>query len=504
MDPVSVFNPSVFHQEQYNPNDEEDQAELERLEAEEQRQLEAGVEAELANMTGPDFDDSEEESVLDDQNRPEGSYAVHVPQPMGHSYANPRNFTENDEQQILYGQESGHLQVLYHARGEEMSRLNDKVQELNAQMEGDSRAYKHQLTLLKQKNGQLESNCEHFESVAKAQSEENAKLRQDLELLKGQNTKSYNENSQLKSEIESQNMMVQTLQIQIQELQRSDTILRQKTQHEEKLRSMTERHESEMFQMQQQVDKLDSETRKLDAEKEVLSSKLRKNQSEFDKINLEKSDTIKNLQERLDLSQRKIDQIQASKSTYTDGTEMFKRYQIDKEKFAMDLCDKQEEIERLKSLLKTKTDASSKLKVDFENQIGHKDNLISSLNQRLNESERKISELMRESLSGSTNAAVRRLKDELEKVKTEMSKKDLELVTMKSNLDESKLKYSDFKKRVRLYQNDRKKKEEKLKEYIKESEEEFRAKLRAARDQMQADYDAKLSEVSNQLANTYI
>ena len=241
----------------------------------------------------------------------------------------------------------------------------------------------------------------------------------------------------------------------------------------------------------------------MDAEKEILSSKLRKNQSEFEKINLEKSDTIKNLQERLDLSQRKIDQIQASKSTYTDGTEMFKRYQMDKEKFAADLCDKQEEIERLKSQLKSKNEnietsqnTLSKLKSHFEIQIGHKDNLISSLNQRLNESERKISELMRESLTGSTNVAVRRLNDELERVKNEISKKDLELVTMKSNLDECKLKYSDFKKRVKVYQSDRKKKEEKLKEYIKESEEEFRAKLRAARDQMQADYDAKLSEVS--------
>ena len=118
-------------------------------------------------------------------------------------------------------------------------------------MEGDSRAFMHQITLLKQKNGQLESNCEHFESVAKAQSEENANLRRDLERLKVENSKGFNENSQLKSEIESQNMMVQTLQIQIQELQRSDTILRQKTQHEEKIRSMKERHESDVFQLQQ-------------------------------------------------------------------------------------------------------------------------------------------------------------------------------------------------------------------------------------------------------------
>ena len=106
--------------------------------------------------------------------------------------------------------------------------------------------------------------------------------------------------------------------------------------------------------MNQELDKLNAENRKLDAEKDTLSSKLRKNQSEFDKINLEKSDTIKNLQDRLDLAQRKIDKIQNSNSTYTDGSEMFKRYQLDKEKFAADLCDKQEMIESLKSQLKQK------------------------------------------------------------------------------------------------------------------------------------------------------
>merc|ERR1712029_276080 len=122
-----------------------------------------------------------------------------------------------------------------------------------------------------------------------------------------------------------------------------------------------------------------------------------------------------------------------------------------------------------------------KLEIEFQTQISHKDDLITNLNSRLNESERKISELMRESLSGTTNAAVRRLIEELEKLKQEGRKKDSEIVTLNSEVNEAKVKYQCFKKKVKEYQSYNKKKEEKYKEFLKNTEDEFRSKaFRAA------------------------
>ena len=223
---------------------------------------------------------------------------------------------------------------------------------------------------------------------------------------------------------------------------------------------------------------------------------------EFEKINFEKTDIIKNLQDRLDLSQRKVEQIQIQNSSVSQGTEIAKRYQLDKEKFAVDLIDKQEEIDSLKSQLKYTKESETnletklqKLKIEFQTQISHKDDLITNLNSRLNESERKISELMRESLSGTTNAAVRRLNEELEKLKQEGRKKDSEIVTLNSEFNEAKVKYQCFKKKVKEYQSHCKKKEEKYKEFLKNTEDEFRSKVRNLRDQMQESYDAKLFEV---------
>ena len=494
MDPVSVYNPSVM---QYNPEDDEDEdeAELARQEAEEQRELEQDIENEMGDLSGPALDDSEEESVFEDrQQQPPLRTEATTPYTSSH-------FSANEEKVLLYG-EQGHLQVLYDARGQEMGRLQAEIGQLRQRYETENRSLKHQLTLLKAEKAKLDSNLEYHKDTAQVQSEENRKLRQEIEDLKAANSREFGANSKLNSELDSQNMLIQTLQMQIQELQRSDTILRQKTQHEETLRSLKERSEAQEFQMRQEIDRLNSDLRKCDLEKENCQSKLRKIQGEFEKINLEKSDIIKNLQDRLDLSQRKVEQIQIQNSSVSQGTEIAKRYQLDKEKFAVDLIDKQEEIDSLKSQLKYTKESETnletklqKLKIEFQTQISHKDDLITNLNSRLNESERKISELMRESLSGTTNAAVRRLNEELEKLKQEGRKKDSEIVTLKSEVNEAKVKYQCFKKKVKEYQSYTKKKEEKYKEFLKNTEDEFRSKVINLRDQMQESYDAKLFEV---------
>ena len=75
----------------------------------------------------------------------------------------------------------------------------------------------------------------------------------------------------------------------------------------------------------------------------------------------------------------------------------------------------QEEIQRLKKSLKTKTDdmqAKEKEAIQFKSEfqlvLEEKTFTISTLSERLHETETKITHLMRESLSGSTNAAVKR------------------------------------------------------------------------------------------------
>ena len=117
-----------------------------------------------------------------------------------------------------------------------MGRLQAEIGHLRQTYEAENRSLKHQLTLLKAEKAKSESNLEYHKDTAQVQSEENRKLRKDIEDLKVANSREFGANSKLNSELDSQNMLIQTLQMQIQEVQRSETILRQETQHGDTLR----------------------------------------------------------------------------------------------------------------------------------------------------------------------------------------------------------------------------------------------------------------------------
>ena len=58
------------------------------------------------------------------------------------------------------------------------------------------------------------------------------------------------------SQLESSELMVTTLQSQLSDLQKSETILKAKQHHDQVVRSLKERHETETYNMQQENDRL--------------------------------------------------------------------------------------------------------------------------------------------------------------------------------------------------------------------------------------------------------
>ena len=107
--------------------------------------------------------------------------------------------------------------------------------------------------------------------------------------------------------------------------------------------------------------------------------------------------------------------------------------------------------------------------------------------------------MMRESLMGSNSTAIQRFQDDLEKNKSELNAKIQEVLRQKYELEESHVKYVNLKKKIRLFQSHWKNKEEKYKESLQKTEDEFRAKLFKLRDKMQEVYDSKINEVSNKV-----
>ena len=232
------------------------------------------------------------------------------------------------------------LEILYKARGHELQRLKDENLRLSQDSRDQIQSLKHNNLLLMGDKEKLGSNLEHFQQVANAQSTENQRLRAELDDLKAQIMKMERSEKDRSNQLESKQLMVQQLQTEMNELKRSDTLLRAKTQHEETLRSLKERHENELFQYKQEIDEKCSRERRLIAETDQLKKKLRNEELEHEKIVIRKTDTIKELQDRLEQSQKKMTEYMAQTSAqgYTNVREMHQRFQADKEKYAADLC----------------------------------------------------------------------------------------------------------------------------------------------------------------------
>ena len=162
----------------------------------------------------------------------------------------------------------------------------------------------------------------------------------------------------------------------------------------------------------------------------------------------------------------------------------------------------QEEIKRLKAELSSKTksidvrEKEEKANKDYNQQlIREKTSTIEALTLRLHESEMKINQFMRDSLTGSSNAAIKRLQDDIDKLKADAGKKDEEMFKLTMSLEESQTKYSTFKKKVKMYQEHCKRNEERYKDLLRTRDDDFRAKLANLTEKMKHAYDTKLNEV---------
>ena len=167
----------------------------------------------------------------------------------------------------------------------------------------------------------------------------------------------------------------------------------------------------------------------------------------------------------------------------------------------------QKEIQRLKAQLKAKTEDINqqendkiRIKNEFQTLLEEKTHTIDKLQHRLQESENKITNMMQELLTGSTNAAIKRLQEELQKFKHQVDTKNEEIVQLKSKLQESLDKYSALKCKVK--QNKQKiadkwaAREDVYRDHIKNKDEEFKIKQLALRDKFQKEWDSKIEIVS--------
>ena len=124
-------------------------------------------------------------------------------------------------------------------------------------------------------------------------------------------------------------------------MQKSDTILRAKHQHEETTRSLKERHENEVYQLQSEIDSWTAKDRSQKKEIEQLINRLQKKDKDYHRTINEKSDAIRDLQDKLDTAQKKMTNYIADNSSYSNIKAMKEQYTMDAEKFATEQLNNQ-------------------------------------------------------------------------------------------------------------------------------------------------------------------
>jgi len=200
---LSEFNPGAIQSVYVNADDNDDYLE-------EEKEIEAGIAKELAELS--DFSDGDDESVIEQENQEFPIYQESTPY-NSHRLPHENGQTvPSNEDAILHGSDGArNLEILYNARGVEIDRLRSANEEEKNKYIAEIHKLRHENTLLK---GHLERNqikMEDCEQTSQNLSDANHALRKELDELKKNLLKNEKENNDLKSMNENSTMTIKQL-----------------------------------------------------------------------------------------------------------------------------------------------------------------------------------------------------------------------------------------------------------------------------------------------------
>jgi len=442
-EPSKVFNPSALQRDVVHEQDDEQEQE----DAEEARAIAEGIDNQLKELDDLDLDEVDDEE--EDEYQQHGIPTVPIPGGIG---VDPLQQQFKDKMFLAdhhQGQQGNNdmLQILYDARGHQIAKLQKELSLAEAGQNAELRTLRHQLALVQGEKENLTARVDHLTDVADGQVEDNRKLRDAVDGLERKLELALRAKEDAVSQLESSDLMVKTLQSQLMELQKSDTVLRARHHHEEAVRSLRERHEMEVFRFNQEIESGKLKLKNKDNEIDALRNQLTKSERERDNLIVEKSEIVRGLQERLDASQKRLAQsiAEVGSQGYNNVKVMHQRYQQDQEKYANDV-------------------------LAFTNEI-------QTLEGRLQAAESQAA-----SLEGRLKA------------------KEVEAADASQKLTDVTEKYSDLKRRARQYKSHCQTKQDRMTAQLKANEDEYRQRLLALKAKMDArdeQIEAELKEMAS-------
>ncbi|KAM4675940.1 centrosomal protein of 152 kDa [Discoglossus pictus] len=340
------------------------------------------------------------------------------------------------------------LQVLYKARGRQIEELNEKLEESERQI----RYLNHQLAIVKDEKGGLAISFQESQSLLQNAKEIEVQLKGQMTALeKNINCLTTNE-EQLRKELKVAKVAMESMQQQVLDMRRSDSIQRAREQHEAVVSMLKKKSEEQVLAFQQKLDDVSSS---LQEQRELcchLEDQVKQAEREKEESKLEKTEIINRLTRSLEESQKQCANLLQTGSIHEANQLRLQLQQIQSSKFITDGMNKalQEEINELKEQI-TMYESAAKLGVFINGgeQEDLSDSYIDLGIKKVNWQKSRFQRSLQNKHIGkdlSTDDNIIELKTELERCLNSNKTKRKQIISLQSDLKESQLKVEELKK----------------------------------------------------------
>ncbi|XP_069839258.1 centrosomal protein of 152 kDa isoform X2 [Dendropsophus ebraccatus] len=238
------------------------------------------------------------------------------------------------------------LQVLYKARGRQLEELNVKLEENERQL----RYLSHQLTLVKDEKDGVAMSLQESQSLLQNTKEVELQLRGQVAALEKTVTGLTSDEEQLRKELKVAKLAMDSMQQQVMDLRRSDSIHRAREQHEAVVSMLKKKNEEHLLSLQQKLDEVNAA---LTEQKEIcsrLEQQVKLSERNQEEIKMEKTEIINRLTRSLEESQKQCANLLHTGSIQENTQLRIQLQQLQSSKLISDGMNKalQEEIKELK------------------------------------------------------------------------------------------------------------------------------------------------------------
>ncbi|KAG8440507.1 hypothetical protein GDO86_006310 [Hymenochirus boettgeri] len=338
------------------------------------------------------------------------------------------------------------LQVLYKARGRQLEEQSSKFEECERQI----RYLNHQLAIVKDEKAGLAISLQESHTLLQNSRETELQLKGQLTALEKTIESLTTNEEQLRNELKVAKVAMESMQQQVLDLCRSESIQRTREQHEAVVFMLKKKHEEQVLALEQRLDNLNTALHDQKEQCSRLEDQLRVAERKQEESKLDKTDIINRLSKSLEESQKQCANLLQAGSIQEATLLQLQLQQIQSSKIISDDMNKalHEEISELKAQI-TMYESAARLGVFLH---GEEDPLSDSYVdlgiKKTNWHKLRLNRAMQHSMRNdlSEDEMVLELKTELERCLSSNITKRQQVVQLQSDLKDYQTKTEELKK----------------------------------------------------------